>query len=54
MEPKDVLYHAKDYIKTSSNLISRKAIIKAPQRVEMRGKVSSLSLQVAVSGEHLP
>ena len=39
MEPKNEYYDADSYIKTSTgNLVSRKAIIKTSQKVEMKGK----------------
>jgi hypothetical protein len=57
MEPSDVLYAPKEYIKTATaNLISRKASIQGPQRVEMRGRVGTALYVVhsalAPAGQH--
>ena len=38
-----------DYIRTTTNLVSRKANIQGPQRVEMRGRVSK-EVRTATSG----
>lgn len=54
MEPRDVSYNSKDFIKTGTNLISRKAVIKNPQRVEMRGRVSTWSIFASPGSLRVP
>jgi len=47
MEPGEVYYDPSTYIKTATaNLISRKAHIQGPQRVEMRGRVSNMLMMM--------